>query len=113
MSMHSVYKCLAGNATYVMWRPRIRSALKVSILQMALFILMVSMALSGFFAINASRHTTCSVSVQTNNHQPSGPSSVPSMNAESSKRVPVKISTKRVTVSVTVVREKHSSKHLR
>ena len=56
----------------------------------------------------------------TTNHQPSGPSSVPSMNAESSKRVPVKISTKRVifkrvTVSVTVAREKHLNlcKHLR
>ena len=110
MIILSVYKCMAGNASFVPWRQRTKLGLNCSILVMALCTSMVLMDQSGYAAINARIDTILLVSALIKKNQPNGPFSALFWNANS-KRVEVVsgvkwVIIKRVTVLVAVVKQK-------
>ena len=113
MIMLSVYKCMAGNASFVPLRQRTKLGLNCSILVMALCTSMVLMDRSGYAAINARIHTILLVSALIKKNQPNGPFSALFWNANS-KQVEVglpesgvkRVIIKRVTILVAVVKQK-------
>ena len=110
MIMLSVYKCMAGNASFVPLRQRIKLGLNCSILVMALCTSMVLMDRSGYAAINAGIDTILLVSALIKKNQPNGPFSTLFWNANS-KWVEVVSRVKRVTISVAVVKQKVGKPH--
>ena len=113
MNMQGVSKCMGGSASYAPLRQKTRWDLNSSILLMALFIQMVLMVQSGYFAPNARTHTISLVSTPTNQNQQDGPLYAGFWSANS-KRVRVdlpesevkRVIFKRVTISVLVAKQK-------
>ena len=104
--MQNVSKCMGGSASYALLRQRTRWGLNCSILLMVLFIQMVLMVRSGYFAQNARTHTISPVSAPTNQNQQDGHLCAGFWSVNS-KRVKVDLP-KRVTVSVLVVKQKQA-----
>ena len=113
MIMLSVYKCMAGNASFALLRQRTKLGLNCSILVMALCTSMVLMDRSGHAAINARIDTMLLVSALTKKNQTNGPFSAAFWNANS-KWVEVGLPKSRVklvifkwvTILVAVVKQK-------
>ena len=113
MIILSVYKCMAGNVSFVPLRQRTKLGLNCSILVMALCTSMVLMDRSGYAAINARIDTMLLVSALIKKNQPNGPFSALFWNTNS-KQVEVglpksgvkRVIFKQVTISVAVVRQK-------
>ena len=110
ISMQDVLQCIGGNASYAPLRQRTRWDLNSSILLMALFIQMVLMVRSGYFAPNARTHTISIVSAPTNQNQQGGLLYAGFWSANSKwveVDLPAKwVMVKRVIVSVAVVKQK-------
>ena len=110
MSMLNVYKYMVGNASYALLKQRTKWGLNCSILLMALYTSIVWMVQSGYAARNARKHTMWLVSAQMSQNQQNGPFCVAFLSANSKwVRVDLHVKwviTKRVTVSVVVVKQK-------
>ena len=100
---------MVGNASYALLKQRTKLGLNCSILLMVLYTSIVWMVQSGYAARNARKHTMWLVSAQISQNQQNGPFCVAFLSANS-KRVrvdlPKRVITKRVTVSVVVVKQK-------
>ena len=101
---------MAGNASYALLKQRTKPGLNCSILLMALCTSMVWMVQSGYAARNARKHTMWLVSAQISQNQQNGPFCVAFLSVNS-KRIRVdlhvkQVITKRVTISVVVVKQK-------
>ena len=101
---------MVGNASYALLKQRTKWGLNCSILLMALYTLIVWTVQSGYAARNARKHTMWLVSAQISQNQQNGPFCVAFLSANSKwVRVDLHVKqviTKRVTVSVVVVKQK-------
>ena len=98
---------MVGNASYALLKQRTKWGLNCSILLMALYTSIVWTVQSGYAARNARKHTMWLVSAQISQNQHNGPFCVVFLSANSKwVDLPKQVITKRVTVSVVVVKQK-------